>query len=249
MEWEALQCGSCPHCQIYVRFEVVEVSRHSKWSKDPTQVSSYNHAAGAGIRLTSHETHLDIRFCTCPQCDSILVGAVEFCRSTEEIASSEIPDGSYKFYPLWPRGSERPVPPEVPDHVARDYKEASLTLEFSPKASGALSRRCLETVLTEKGGATQRLLSEKIEHVLASLPSAIAHNLDYLREIGNFGVHQQKDTHTGELVEVEEGEAEWSLDVLDSLFDHYYVQPERNKKRRAEFDKKIDQAGRKPINQ
>lgn len=35
--------------------------------------------------------------------------------------------------------------------------------------------------------------------------------------------------------------------MLDGLFDYYIVGPERDAKRRAAMDKKIERAGRKPI--
>lgn len=34
-----------------------------------------------------------------------------------------------------------------------------------------------------------------------------------------------KSQKTGQIVDVEPGEAEWTLDVLDALFDFYLVQP------------------------
>ena len=52
---------------------------------------------------------------------------------------------------VWPISGERPVPPEVPEHIAADYKEATLVLNLSPKASAALSRRCLQAILREAG--------------------------------------------------------------------------------------------------
>ena len=34
-----------------------------------------------------------------------------------------------------------------------------------------------------------------------------------------------KSTNSGEIAEVEEGEAEWLLSILETLFDYYYVAP------------------------
>jgi len=49
---------------------------------------------------------------------------------------------------VWPKGVSRaPVPPEVPPDIVEDYKEACLVLADSPKASAALSRRCLQNLL------------------------------------------------------------------------------------------------------
>ena len=68
-----------------------------------------------------------------------------------------------------------------------------------------------------------------------------------LREIGDFGGHTQKDQTTGEIIEITAKEAEWTLTVIDGLFDYFIVGPARDKQRRAEFDKKIEKAGRRSI--
>jgi hypothetical protein len=67
---------------------------------------------------------------------------------------------------VFPRSTYRPpVPIEVPDHRASDYKEACLVLADSPKASAALSRRCLQTMLSDHG-YTQHNLIDQIDAVL-----------------------------------------------------------------------------------
>ncbi len=45
--------------------------------------------------------------------------------------------------------------------------------------------------------------------------------------------HPNKSTATGEYREVEPGEAEWTLDVLEALFDHFFVGPPRTASRRS----------------
>lgn len=48
-----------------------------------------------------------------------------------------------------------------------------------------------------------------------------------LRQIGNFSVHEQTQA-TGEVIDVEEVEAEWLLELLLVAFDFYYVTPARD---------------------
>src|SRR2546429_423589 len=51
---------------------------------------------------------------------------------------------------VYPQGMARaPLPPEVPERFAVDYREACLVLADSPKASAALSRYCLQNLLRE----------------------------------------------------------------------------------------------------
>jgi hypothetical protein len=51
----------------------------------------------------------------------------------------------------------------------------------------------------------------------------------------------------GEIVDVKPHEAEWNLDLLESLFDFYYVQPARAKAKRDAFNKKLVDAGKQPL--
>jgi hypothetical protein len=141
------------------------------------------------------------------------------------------------------------VPTEVPDEIGADYREASLVLGDSPKASAALSRRCLQTILREYAKVKPQDLSKEIDEVLASkqLPSSVASSVDAIRQVGNFAAHPIKDKNTGEIVDVEPGEAEWLLDVLDSLFDVYFVGPAEYKKRADSLNSKLSAAGKPPL--
>ena len=145
--------------------------------------------------------------------------------------------------------SRSPLPAEVPEDFATDYTESCLTLPDSPKASAALSRRCLQHVLREKGQVKPGNLADEIQQVIdaAHLPSYILESLDAVRNIGNFAAHPMKSTASGEVLPVEPGEAEWNLDVLESLFDFYFVQPELLRKKRESLNKKLADAGKPPM--
>jgi hypothetical protein len=97
--------------------------------------------------------------------------------------------------------------------------------QFSPKASAALSRRCLQAILRDKAGTKAKDLYDQIEEVISSnkVLSHIADDLHAVRNIGNFAAHLMKSTATGVIVDVEPQEAEWNLDVLETLFDFYFV--------------------------
>jgi hypothetical protein len=137
----------------------------------------------------------------------------------------------------------------VPAPYSVDYNEAALVLRDSPKASAALSRRCLQQVLVDKAGVTKRDLYDQIAELLSrgNLPSHLAEALHAVRAIGNFAAHPMKSQTTGSVVEVEPGEAEWNLETLDSLFDFYFVQPERLRLKREALNAKLNDAGKPPI--
>ena len=151
---------------------------------------------------------------------------------------------------VWPKGVSRaPIPTEVPPEIAEDYKEACSVLADSPKASAALSRRCLQLLLRTAAGVKHGDLSSEIQQVLDSraLPTSVAENVDAIRNIGNFAAHPNKSTITGEVLPVEPDEAEWTLDVLELLFDFYYVQPARAKAKRDALNKKLQDAKKPPM--
>lgn len=193
----------------------------------------------------------------CPECKRPVLSLVEVRLDwsklpeswSESVPMSFYPDESKRYSVIFPRGANRPpAPPEVPRGIAADFNEACVVLADSPKASAALSRRCLQHVLRERKVSTKRDLSQAIDDALsAHLPAHIADNLDAIRNIGNFAAHPQKSVNSGEILDVEPGEAEWNLDVLESLFDHYYVQPTKSAARREALDKKLAEARKKPM--
>ena len=149
-----------------------------------------------------------------------------------------------------PRASSRaPVPPQVPKEFANDYQEACLVLADSPKASAALSRRCLQHILREKAGVKPRNLFDEIQQVLDSnsLPSDIAESIDFIRNLGNFAAHPTKSASSGEIVPVEPGEAEWCLDVIEMLYDFYFVRPDINREKREALNRKLADSGKPPM--
>jgi Domain of unknown function (DUF4145) len=153
-----------------------------------------------------------------------------------------------------PKNSYRPpCPPQIPKEIAEDYTEACLTLTDSPKASAALSRRCLQNILRDPNtaNAQQKDLVQQIEHVLSSktLPTHIANDIDAIRNIGNFAAHPTKSQAKGIILPVEPGEAEWNLNVIEALFDFYYVQPEISQRRRDALNAKLRDAGKPSMRQ
>lgn len=194
------------------------------------------------------DSHWSLFTMTCPnmKCKRLIV---ELGSGSARTDVRNIPVGTKvnnKRY-VNPLSSNRPpVPPEVDQEFAVDYKEACLILSFSPKASAALSRRCLQSILREKAGVKKGNLANEIQEIIDSnkLPSHLSESIDAIRNIGNFAAHPMKSTSTGEIVEVEFGESEWLLDVLEALFDYYFVQPAILKAKRDALNKKLGDIGK-----
>lgn len=103
--------------------------------------------------------------------------------------------------------------------------------------------------LTRESRCKKGDLFKEIQEVIdgGKLPSHLAESIDAIRHIGNFAAHPMKSTSSGEIVDVEPGEAEWSLDVLEFLFDLYYVKPAITKRKRDELNAKLKDAGKHPM--
>jgi hypothetical protein len=55
-----------------------------------------------------------------------------------------------------------------------------------------------------------------------------------------------KSNHTREIVDVEDDEAEWLVEVLEELFDHVYIIPVRPASRREALNRKLGGLGKPP---
>jgi len=192
------------------------------------------------LSLTDNYGKWKLEYCKCPSCGRIIIRLGRY--STK--------DGDYIWSFVLPKAIARsPISPEVPSEFAEDYKEACLVFADSPKASAALSRRCLQNSLREKANTKSKDLADQIQEVLDSraLPTYLADSLDAVRNIGNFATHPIKSKSTGEIVDVEPGEAEWNLDVLEGLFDFYFVQPSKLQKKRENLNQKLKDVGKPPM--
>ena len=184
--------------------------------------------------------------CRCSSCGKLvirLISAESFIGGQQEFFNEH---SSSLVHPNVANRS--PVPPDVPEKYAEDYNEACLVLADSSKASAALSRRCLQLLLREEAKVKHQDLNNEIQELLdrQTLPSHIAENLDAVRVVGNFAAHPHKTQSTGEIVPVEPEEAEWNLDVIESLFDFYFVAPARTKAKKDALNKKLSDVG-KPL--
>lgn len=174
----------------------------------------------------------------CPACNKLIVmyreGELDIAEDGLEVVRSE--------NLIWPMaGAIKELPPEVPKEYRDDFKEASLVQNLSPKSGAALSRRCLQRFLQNEMNIKKSSLQKEIEEFVKTknFPSTIIDAVDAVRNVGNLAAHPLKDTNTGEIVDVEPGEAEWILSVLETLFDYHFVQPVRLQEKKAELNRKL----------
>jgi Domain of unknown function (DUF4145) len=201
------------------------ISFHDEWDSVGLKADKYN--------------FWSVDYTKCPSCEKLIVKILQHRQV-----------GVFERI-IQPKASSRPpVPVEVNDlSVVSDYEEACLVLDDSPKASAALSRRALQHILREKIGVKHQDLNKEIQEVIDSnlLPSDLSENLDAIRNIGNFAAHPIKSKVTGEIVDVESGEAQWNLEVLEELMEYAYVRPARSKAKKDALNLKLAEAGKPTI--
>lgn len=221
----------CPHCQVEVNEDFEE-----------KYIGKYGN------------TFYSLFYMRCPnkKCDKpiVLIGYTANAIRRADNSFSVKYASSCEYKQLFPLGSGRiPAAPEVEPQFAEDYNEACLVLQFSPKASAALSRRCLQNIIRMKEGIKGRNLKMEIDKLIATnkLPSYISDSLELIRGFGNIAAHGMEDQISGEILDVEPNEAEFLLDVLELLFDLYFVQAAKAAKMKAALNQKLESAGQKPI--
>lgn len=222
--------GTCPHCGLAVLFQ-----------------ASDNYRTGEGRFRTYHETEMATESggnfvnvyssqCPNPECKKPIVTALIKTDNGQKIICRLV----------HPSNVVRIVPPDVPKAIKEDFEEAASVLPLSEKASAALSRRCLQSMLNERNFKGKDL-NAQIDLVLKILPTEIGSNLDAIRQIGNFAAHPMKFQSTGEIANVEPEEANWNLDVLEQLFDYFYVQPKIAEEKRKKLESKLASLGKQPL--
>jgi hypothetical protein len=149
---------------------------------------------------------------------------------------------------VYPRRSNRAIDPLIGDEYRTDYEEAASILDLSPRMSSVLSRRILGDLLEHHAKLEYNSLKKQIDEFIADTarPYELREDLHYLREIGDFSSHTQTNDR-GEIINVTRDEAEWTLDIVDRLFDYFIVSPEKSRKLREGIAEKIKEAGRKEI--
>ncbi len=231
---------NCPYCGIHFSLDGVDAD-HSfpKFGKfTPFGGIPAHDEEDKTYSITSHK---------CPECRKQIMwlNEIEIIKTADGLTERETGETTL----LFPKYPIKQIPEQIPEEFADDFREAYETLPISPKASAALSRRCLQDLIRQQEGIVERSLFAEIQQLLKrnKLPKYLADDLDSIRNVGNFAAHPIKDTNTGQIVEVEPGEAEWTLKVLEELLHFYFIDQPRSKARRDALNQKLRDSGEQPM--
>ena len=221
---------NCGHCGV--AFHTTKVETEVLFDRTPVKAKSNERA-----KFFVHGN-------TCPE-----------CRKANVSLHSNAVSGSYESTRVFPSRviDNLSVPKEVPDDIAKDYLEAKAIIAISPRASAALSRRCLQSVLQHEGYADTNLAKQikaaiNEQNVDKVLPLIVRQSLDAIRNFGNFSVHPITAKSSNQIIDVEPSEAEWCLEILEGLFLHFFVNPATNAQRLSNLQQKLELAGKPPMN-
>lgn len=118
---------------------------------------------------------------------------------------------------------------DVPVAIWQDYDEACKIKELSPKASATLARRCLQHIIRDFWGVSKNRLVDEIDAIKDKITPEVEQALKSIKNLGNIGAHPERDINI--IVDIEPGEVDLIINVLEMLFDEWYTaRADRQKK-------------------
>jgi hypothetical protein len=192
--------------------------------------------------------------CGNEKCEQVVVRVTE----TRIEFAGDAPIQKSESWVARPRFGEtkRQVDPEVRDPFRSDYLEATAILDISPRMSAVLARRIVGDLLKAYAGKSQWSLTARIRSFIddGNHPPFVTTNLEHLREIADFGAHTQEVEEANEsgemesfIIDADREDAEWTLDIVDRLFEYFVVLPAADEEMRSKWDRIIERTGRKPL--
>ena len=128
---------------------------------------------------------------------------------------------SGKQIDLVPQVVMKHYPDYIPEAIRKDYEEANLIIESSPKAAATLLRRCLQGMIRDFWGIQEGTLNQEITKLKDKVTPSQWNAIDALRKIGNIGAHMEKDVNM--IVDIGIDEARKLLKLIELLLEKWYI--------------------------
>lgn len=127
----------------------------------------------------------------------------------------------------------KPLSPFVPGAVKEDYEEACTIRDLSPKAAATLCRRALQGMVRDFWQVNGKTLHAELQLIEPKCDPDLFKALMGVKSIGNIGAHPEMDINI--IVDVEPGEVDALINVLQILDADWYVARAAKAKRLAEI--------------
>jgi hypothetical protein len=156
-----------------------------------------------------------------------------FARLSEYDIYHDTEGKNRQSWQLLPDSSAKPQPDYIPVPIVNDYNEACRIKDLSPKASATLARRCLQGMIRDYWKISKSRLIDEITALKDKVSPEVWDSLDAVRSVGNIGAHMEKDVNV--IVDIEPGEAELLLKLIEDLFDDWYVTRHNRQERQKQI--------------
>lgn len=161
-------------------------------------------------------------------------GSLQFIESEEALCDIAIR----------PFGSAKPLPDFIPEKIREEYREACLIRELSPRASAALARQCLQSIIRD----FERVEDENLHEEIAMLKKAIENvNAVHIADSGGdaAGTPEETSTTAAEqrsanipcFVDADHNDVQELIDLIELLFEEWYAHHNRREQRLAHVSK------------
>lgn len=208
-------CPYCNHTQT-----VTDQNYFETQGKIHNPPGEYGHVAYVVHSIT----------CQNKDCGRMTYGAALFKRIDNRYDSGYELNELVQSWKLLPESTAKPQPEYIPEAIKNDYYEACRIRDLSPKASATLARRCLQGMIRDFAKITKTRLIDEVKALHSAITEGTApagvtaesvEAIDKTREIGNIGAHMEKDVDL--IVDIEPGEAQVLIELIEMLFEEWYV--------------------------
>ena len=200
--------GTCPHCNMPCVLGMVAQAHQESVVIDGNTV----------VRLWA--------ILRCQGCSKYVLG----CARKEAV-----PGGSYGFFYVshYPLGKpNEDVAPEIPDHIAADFREA-LRCRFVDgyNATVEMCRRAVQASCIDLKAPADKKLVHQIDWLSAGgvITTPLKEMAHRIRLGGNLGAHPPEDPNDPDEIKMSAKYADAVLEFTKDFFQHVYVMPERLK--------------------
>jgi hypothetical protein len=218
---------TCPHCQ---RPQVVTYQNYfSRSSSIENPPGQFGPASYRTISVT----------CQNNECGKMTLSVTLHQRINNADGTNSLGEKIIEWS-LIPESIAKHQPDYIPKAIIEDYTEACRIKDLSPKASATLARRCLQGMIRDFCGISKPRLIDEIRELRTQInesraPRGVTHEsvdaIDAVREVGNIGAHMEKKVDL--IVEIDDDEAQVLIDLIETLFDDWYVEREKRRQRFA----------------
>jgi hypothetical protein len=217
---------TCPHCGAHSTVQ----SQNSQSSFVDIILGTALHEEGVKLSWTAVK-------CPSPKCGKftfdvaakfgVLGSDGAYSRRKVKVNEASLPVGlgTVRFLPR----VQKPLSIHVPESIKEDYVEACMIKDLSPKAAATLCRRALQGMIRNFWTVKAPTLHKELQLIEEKCDPDLYKALMGLKSIGNIGAHPTMDIN----IDVDEGEVDALIHVLQILDEDWYVAKAEKAKRIA----------------